>query len=102
MKSRAYRASAVNGIDVARILDGRTEGEVHAGLDVGKEFILCVIRWGRGDFERPWRVRNPHDVGCLAGLLREVARGRRLSIALERPGRMAMRCGKRSSRRVCR
>lgn len=86
MKSRAYRAVDVNRIDVAFLLHERGEAPVHVGLDVGKESILCVLRWSGDDFERPWRVRNPLEVARLAELLGEVARGRRLIVALEPTG----------------
>jgi transposase len=86
MKSKAYRATDVNRIELTRVLEGRSEREVHAGLDVGKEFILCGLRWGCRDFERPWRIRNPHDLTRLVELLREVARGRRLVVAMEPTG----------------
>jgi len=86
MKSKAYRAVDVNRIDLAKWLDGREQSTVHAGLDVGKESILCVLRWGAEDFDRPWRVRNPFDVVRLAELLGVAARGRRLIVALEPTG----------------
>ena len=86
MKSRAYRAVDVNRIELASWLPERTEAVVHAGLDVGKEFIFCTLRWGADDFERPWRVRNPFEVARLAELLSEVGRGRRLLVALEPTG----------------
>jgi transposase len=86
MKSRAYRAVDVNGVDVGAWLRERDESLVHAGLDIGKEFIFCTLRWSGDDFDRPWRARNPSDVGRLAELLREVGRGRRLVVALEPTG----------------
>ena len=86
MKSKAYRAVDVNRIELEAWLEGRDEAVVHAGLDVGKETILCSLRWGRDDFDRPWRVRNPEDVVRLAELLRAVGHGRRLIAALEPTG----------------
>lgn len=86
MKSRAYRAQDVNGIELAKWLEGRAETVVHVGLDVGKESILCTLRWGADDFDRPWRVRNPFDLARLAELLSVVGRGRRLIVALEPTG----------------
>jgi transposase len=86
MSSKAYRATDVNRIDIAKWLEGRTEIDVHAGLDVGKESILCTLRWGQQDFDRPWRVRNPFDVARLAELLNEVEHGRRLIVAMEPTG----------------
>jgi len=86
MKSKAYRAVDVNRIEHTKLLEGRAETVVHAGLDVGKESILCVLRWGADDFDRPWRVRNPFDVARLAELLSVVGRGRVLIVALEPTG----------------
>lgn len=86
MKSKAYRALDVNRIDVGKWLRERSERVVHVGLDVGKESALCVLRWGRDDFDRPWRVRNPFDIGRLAELLREVSRGREMIVAMEPTG----------------
>ena len=86
MKSRAYRAVDVNGIDIGALVKSRVESVVHAGLDIGKELIYCVLRWGSDDFDRPWLVRNPIEVGTLAALLREVGRGRTLVAAMEPTG----------------
>jgi transposase len=86
MKSRAYRAVDVNRIDVAKLLEGRGVDAVHTGLDVGKESILCTLRWSSDDFERPWRVSNPFEVVRLAELLSEVGRGRALIVAMEPTG----------------
>jgi transposase len=86
MKSKAYRAVAVNQIDADRLVQQRHEALVHAGLDVGKDYILCVLRWAGHDFERPWRCRNPADLACLAQALQHVGQGRRLVVALEPTG----------------
>ena len=86
MKSRAYRAVDVNGIDLGKCLQGREEKVVHGGLDTGKEKIFCTLRWGVEDFDRPWRVRNPSEVDRLAKLLAEVGQGRQLIVAMEPTG----------------
>jgi transposase len=86
VKSRAYRAVDVNHLELASWLPQRSEAVVHAGLDVGKEFIWCTLRWGVNDFDRPWRVRNPFEVARLAELLSAVGHGRRLLVALEPTG----------------
>ncbi len=86
MKSKAYRAVNVKGVDVASWMKGRDEALVHVGLDVGKESVLCVVRWGMHDFDRPWHADNPSECGLLAGKLAEVARGRRLIVAMEPTG----------------
>jgi transposase len=86
MKSKAYRAIAVNQIHLERLLQQRHQALVHAGLDVGKDYILCVLRWDGHDFERPWRCRNPADLACLVQALQRVAQGRQLVVALEPTG----------------
>jgi hypothetical protein len=86
MKSKAYRALDVNTIDLALLLQHRHQALVHAGLDVGKDTILCTLRWGTHDFERPWRVRNPGDLTRLTASLQVVGQGRRLIVALEPTG----------------
>jgi len=86
MTSRAYRAVDVNQVEPETWLQDRHEAAVQVGLDVGKHFILCTLRWSGDDFDRPWRVRNPFDVGRLAELLGQVGRGRRLLVALEPSG----------------
>jgi transposase len=86
MRSKAYRAIDVNQIPLARLLQLRHEPLVHAGLDVGKDHILCVLRWAAHDFERPWRCRNPADLARLAQALQAVGQGRRLTVALEPTG----------------
>src|SRR5262245_56077976 len=86
MQSKAYRALDVNHIQLDRLLPQRHEPLVHAGLDVGKDHILCVLRWAAHDFERPWRCRNPADLALLAQRLQTVGRGRRLVVAREPTG----------------
>lgn len=87
MLSKAYRATDVNRIDIKKWLEGRDAASVvHAGLDVGKQAVLCTLRWGQDDFDRPWRVNNPYEVALLAELLKQVAHGRRLIVALEPTG----------------
>jgi transposase len=86
MKSKAYRAVDVKRVDLAQWLEGREGINVHVGLDVGKESVLGCLRWGPHDFDRPWRVSNPAECGLLAGKLAEVARGRRLIVAMEPTG----------------
>jgi len=86
MKSKAYRAVDVKRIELRTWLQDRSEMVVHAGLDVGKEAILCTLRWGAADFDRPWRARNPLEVVRLAELLSAVGQGRQLIAALEPTG----------------
>src|SRR5437870_1599749 len=61
MKSKAYRAVAVNHLQLDRLLQPRHEPLVHAGLDVGKDHVLCVLRCAAHDFERPWPLALPSE-----------------------------------------
>jgi transposase len=86
MKSKAYRAVDVNRVEIGAWLEERGEAAVQVGLDVGKEFIFCTLRWGDYDFDRPWRVRNPSEVRRLADLLRAIGQGRQMVVAMEPTG----------------
>jgi len=86
MKSRAYRATNVKDVDWQRLVLGRDGQEVTVGLDVGKDHVLCVLRWRSGEFERPWRIRQPTDVRLVAERLAWLAQGRRLRVAMEPTG----------------
>jgi transposase len=86
MKSKAYRAIDVKHLNLAPLLRQRQQTVVQAGLDTGKNSILCMLRWGNDDFDRPWRARNPADLAHLAGLLATVGQGRQLIVALEPTG----------------
>ena len=59
---------------------------MRVGVDVGKETLLAVIRWLDGTFERPWLVNNPLEIRDFVGLLRKIAQGRELRVALEPTG----------------
>src|SRR5712671_4590396 len=63
MKKKAYSSSAVNEVRLESILDGRFGDPVDVGCDIHKEVIWVMLRWGNGDFEKPWRVgtKASHD-----------------------------------------
>ena len=86
MKSKAYRATPVKDVDWRRVVQGRDGQEFTVGLDVGKERVLCVLRWHSGEFARPWRIRQPLDVRLAAERLAWLAQGRRLRVAMEPTG----------------
>jgi hypothetical protein len=65
----------------------RQEGQtVYVGFDVGKHDVLAVARWPDGHFERPWRVKNPAEIGELVGLLSRLATEGPLISAMEPTG----------------
>jgi len=85
-KIRAYRAKQVKNVCMDRVLADRDGQRVEVGLDVGKENLFVVLRWGESDFERPWKVKNPLEIGDLVELLLELNRGRQMTVALEPTG----------------
>ena len=85
-RSKAYRATEVKQVGLDGLIDGRDGAECHAGLDVSKDEIMAVLRWSSAEFERPWRAKNPQELGALVALLTGVARRCRLTVALEPTG----------------
>ena len=85
-KSKAYRAVDVKNVNWQHVLEGRAGQEAQVGLDIGKERIFCTLRWGRSDFEHPWRVQNPGEVRLLAERLAWLKEGRSLLVAMEPTG----------------
>src|SRR5437764_15003673 len=86
MRKKAAAAARVNHVDVAPLLDGRDGLAVTVGIDVGKYDLLAVARWADGRFDRPWRAKNPGEIAALVALLRRLAAGRALAVALEPSG----------------
>jgi transposase len=86
MKSKAYRGTDVNRVDAGRLTRGHEGQALVVGVDVGKFQLAAVARWADGQFERPWRVANPEQVGALVELLRELACQRAVTVALEPSG----------------
>jgi transposase len=85
-KKRAYRASDVKKIVLAKVLGSGPAGAVTVGLDVGKREVLTVVRWADGTFERPWKVQNPSEIARLVELLRDMAGERPMMVAMESTG----------------
>ena len=55
MRSKAYRGTDVNRVDVSRLAQGHEGQALVVGVDVGKYQLTAVLRWPDGTFERPWR-----------------------------------------------
>jgi transposase len=85
-KSKPYSALAVNRVLLEQLTQGRSGLDLVVGFDIGKFEIRAVPRWGPADFGRPWRILNPEQLPELLRLLRQLADGRRLRLALEPSG----------------
>jgi transposase len=86
MKRKAYRATPVKQVRWEVLSRGREACATQVGFDVGKHYVLTVVRWEGGQFERPWLVENPGEMGSLVDLLAAIARERSLRLAMEPTG----------------
>jgi transposase len=86
MISKAYRATRVNHVDWDRLARGHDGLDLTLGIDVGKHDLWPVVRWADGQFERPWRVKNPVEIPTLVALIQRMNVGRKLVVALESSG----------------
>ena len=85
-RSRVYRSQNVKDVTLSRLLSGREDAMAVVGCDVSKKEIKAVLRWGTGNFERPWKVQNSGEIGAFVELLKEVGSVCRLVVALEPTG----------------
>jgi transposase len=86
MKRRAYGALAVNHVSAAKLGEAHPGEAVMVGTDIGKFDVRAICRWGNGEWERPWRMKNPSQVGDLVAVLQELRQGRELAVAMEPSG----------------
>jgi transposase len=86
MRSRAYRSVVVNQPNLSALAADRDGQDVVVGFDVGKFDIFAVLRWPDRHFERPWRIANPDGIPEFLGVLGELARRGRLTLAMEPSG----------------
>jgi transposase len=86
MKKRAYRSIAVKDVGVAEVLSWLGSGDAWLGLDVSKHDIQAVVRNSQEDMQRPWRVPQPGGIPRFVEIVKQLATGRRLIVALESTG----------------
>lgn len=86
MRKHAYRATSVKRIVLKEVLLQLAEGPVVIGLDIGKRAIFVVVRDSSGKFQRPWKVRSPHEVPVLVQHAKALSQSRPVRIALESTG----------------
>ncbi len=86
MKHRSYSATNLGHVDLRRLMQNRQGCSAVLGMDVSKSEVLMVIRWSDGRFERPWKMKNPGQIPELTGMLQELGKERKLTVALEPTG----------------
>ena len=84
--SKAYSARKVNLLSLDSVLRDREGQPVWVGVDVGKVEVQAVLNWGPDEFERPWKIANPGQIGVLVEHLRRLSQGRALIVAMEPSG----------------
>ena len=86
MRRRAYRAMSVKNLKIENVLAELAAGPIWVGLDVGKGEVFAVVRDRPGHFTRPWKTKQPSEIGGLITVLRGLAAVRPLVVAMESTG----------------
>ena len=86
MRKRAYRSTEVKSVIVTDVVARLGEGPVSLGLDIGKSTIMGVVRDATGYFERPWKIRNPHEIHEFVMRAKQLSQQRTLVVAMEPTG----------------
>jgi len=86
MRKKAYQSVPVKSVLVAPVVQRLASGPLFVGLDIAKAEVLAVVRDQNANFEHPWKVRQPDEIGELVERLKALAQGRELVIAMESTG----------------
>jgi len=86
MRKRAYQSTSVKQVILTEVIARLAAGLLYCGLDIGKKAILCVIRDSTGYFERPWKIKNPEEIGELVKLLQAFSKRGPMQVAMESTG----------------
>jgi transposase len=85
-RKRPYRQINVNEVSIEVLARDRAGQKVAAGVDVGKsELTLCLV-WPDREFERPWRIKSPEEIGLAISKLVELNRLCPVTVAMESSG----------------
>ncbi len=89
-RSRAYKRTDVKQVQLEALRDRAVElgsAGTAVGLDVGKHEIVACLRWPNANFERPWSIRNPHQIDDFLELLKMLkSTCQSLTVGLESTG----------------
>jgi transposase len=86
MRKKAYRSISVKDVNVTQVLSWLGKEDAWVGVDVAKRELLVVVWKSENDWQRPWKVQQPAEIPQLVEILKRLAAGRRLVVALESTG----------------
>src|SRR5437588_2336655 len=86
MRRKAFRVIAVKHVSGMKLAQLHPAESVVVGTDIGKFEVRAICRWAKGEWERPWRVGNPTELGEFLDVLQELRQGRELVVAMEPSG----------------
>ena len=86
MRKRAYRSVAIKNVNVAELLSRLAAGRVQVGVDIAKNELLITVQDASGAFQRPWKVKQPSEIGELVNCLLLISKERPLVVAMESTG----------------
>jgi transposase len=86
MRKRAYRAVAVKSVNVKELLPRLAEGPVRVGVDVAKKELFVTLLDSTGAFHRPWKAKQPSEIGELVQRLKGLSEAHRVLLAMESTG----------------
>ena len=86
MRKRAYRSTSVKRVKISQIRDELSDGPLWAGVDVGKKCLLLVCRDVRAGFSRPWKAKQPEELGELVSRIVALSETGPLVVAMESTG----------------
>lgn len=85
-RSKPYSTVPVKSVCLDSLLVGHEGEDCWVGIDVSKHWLTVAICWGQKQFERVWKADYPSQLPLLMEMFQELARGRRLAVALEPTG----------------
>jgi transposase len=86
MRNRAYRAVAVKSVNVKELLPRLAEGPVRVGVDVAKNELFATLLDSSGAFQRPWKAKQPSEIGELVQCLKCLSEARPVLVGMESTG----------------
>ncbi len=85
-RKNPYSQINVNEVSIQELMRPRLGQKVVVGVDVSKaELTLCLV-WPNREFERPWRIKSPGQIGLVISMLLELNRQCPVTVAMESSG----------------